>query len=419
MVEIDNCLVSIIIASADVKLFADTRTRIKPEAVKSPFKEVYIFIGDYFDKYKGIPTFKTVEENFGKDYKCECESGLEYYINEIVNREVYNAVSVKLNEVYPFMEKGRGVEALAKLDVIVKDIYKGMSTPDDVKSLFNYGDDVWRMYEKAKKGMIGISTPFKSLNEITLGWQPEDLAVFVSRSGTGKTWLLIMLARQAWEVDKKRVLFVSPEIANARVFYRFLSGMLKLDYDIMRRGKLGDMAEKNLKKKIDELVAVDDGSFKIIGREFGADIGAVERAIIITEPEIVFIDGIYLMKRKNDKSIEKHERIANVIDDTKGLAKRYSVPIIAASQLNRKASGKRDIKDDMLSFTDALMHNSDYVFAMIQDIDMRTEKIMNIQPLKVREGDMTNKIILRWDFTKADFGEIIPEETMGDKEIPF
>ncbi|MBF0553212.1 MAG: hypothetical protein HQK96_01500 [Nitrospirae bacterium] len=414
---IDRCFVSRLIESGDIRLFVEARSLIKVVMVKEPERSVYKFVAEYFEKYKAIPSFSLVEENFKEDFKTTCEADLKYYIDEITNREAYNRVSLMLNDIYPIMDRGRGLDALEKLDLKIKDIYKGLSSPDDIKSLFSYGDEVLEMYEKAKLGLVGISTPWETMNSITLGWQPEDLAMFIARPGVGKTWVLVLLAMHAWSVAKKKVLFVSPEIANARVLFRFLSAQIRADYEIMRKGKLGDMMEKKLREKIGSLMAEDDGNFKIIGRDFGSDLRAVEKGVILTEPDIVFVDGAYLINRKS-KTVDKHERISEVIDELKGMGKKYSVPFVASSQLNRKASGKRDIKDDMISFTDAVFMDADYVFAMIQDMDMRADKIMNIQPIKIREGDLTRKIVLRWDFSSSDFSELATSID-GLGEIPF
>lgn len=414
---IDRCFITRLVESADIKIFVETKSVVKPEMVKEPEKSVYKFCIEYFDKHRKIPTFSLIEENFRESFKAPCDAELSYYIDEIINREAYNQVSRKINEIYPLMDRGRGVEALEKLDLGIKAIYKNLSSPDEIKSLFGYGEEVLEMYEKAKKGMVGVSTGIESLDEITMGWQPEDVAIFVARSGVGKSWLLILLARHAWSEAKKKVLFVSPEIANARVLFRFLSKHLKMDYEIMRKGRLGSIAEAKLSSAIKDLISGDDGRFKIVGSDFGADLQSIEKAIIISEPDIVFIDGIYLLERKRSWGTDKHERIANVVDEIKGLAKKYSVPVIGASQLNRKASGRREIKDDMLSFSDAILMDADYLFAMVQDIDMRADKIMKIQPMKIREGDLTRQITLRWDFVESDFSEIVERRDEG--VVPF
>jgi replicative DNA helicase len=308
---IDRCFISLLISSGDVKVFVEARSIVKFEMVREPDRSVYKFCSEYFDKYRKVPIFSLIEENFHADFKEVCDAELSYYIEELRNREAYNQVSVKLNELYPLMEKGRGLEALEKLDLSVKEIYKGISAPEDIRSLFSYGPEVMEMYEKAKKGIIGISSPWPTLTALTMGWQPEDLAIFIARSGVGKTWALILMAKHAWEVDKKKVLFISPEIANARVLFRMLSNQLKVDYEAMRKGRLGEMMEAKMRKFIDDLIANDDGRFKIVGRDFGSDMRAVEKAAIIVEPDIIFVDGVYLLNR-GKSSVEKHERIANV-----------------------------------------------------------------------------------------------------------
>jgi len=72
----------------------------------------------------------------------------------------------------------------------------------------------------------------------------------------------------------------------------------------------------------------------------------------------------------------------------------------------------------MLSFTDAFLMDSDYVFVMVQDVDMRADKIMNVQSIKVREGDIMEKMILKWDFENVDFSEVLVK-TFDDDEVPF
>ena len=94
------------------------------------------------------------------------------------------------------------------------------------------------------EGLIGIRTPFKSINTTGMGWQQGDLVSAFARPTVGKTWLCVKIAAEA-VLDNRRVLLISTEMSKRSIEMRMdvvLANMMgyKLSHRAIRSGQAID-----------------------------------------------------------------------------------------------------------------------------------------------------------------------------------
>jgi len=91
----------------------------------------------------------------------------------------------------------------------------------------------------------------------------------------------------------------------------------------------------------------------------------------------------------------------------KGVASRTGVPIMVTSQFNKDVKMSATTADQTAAaFTDSIMHDADFVFAMFRTSSMKLLKEMLVRSLKVREGVELNELFLKWDIDAGNFQEI-------------
>jgi replicative DNA helicase len=212
------------------------------------------------------------------------------------------------------------------------------------------------------------------------------------------TFTLLLLARQAW-VDGHKVLFVGTEMNRLNLAMRFYSIHLKLPYRDFRRGRLVTNMEERAQSAID-MISGDKG-LNVVGDDFDADINVIISAVEQTRPDIVFVDGIYLVKNKGH---DRHTRVSNTADDLKRMAKRLQVPVIATTQFNREVSSntRTGISAENIGISDVIGWNADVMYGQFQTDDMKEDLVMGYRPLKLREGK-GNEFFVKWDFDTMDF----------------
>jgi len=213
--------------------------------------------------------------------------------------------------------------------------------------------------------------------------------------------MLMLLARMAWEA-KKRTLIVSSEIARERLFLRLLAMLLQLPYGQLRSGKLSSFLESTLYEGVAKLKTAFP--LWVTGGAFDVEISSIKAAVEYIKPDIVFIDGINLVRGKGEGRIDMS---ANVADECKRMGKRYQIPIIGSAQFNRKVK-QNATKAELTNIaeTDQFGRNADYVFAALQDQDLKLQKIMKVSTLKGRESGDLKDFFISWDWDRQDFSEI-------------
>ena len=376
---------------------------ITPETIKNPaLQHVLKFYIEYVKDFKAVPSFDIIEGKTGVTLPRTPAGPLAFFQAEMQNRELHIGLAKlgeKLAVALEAREPHKAFETL--LDGVRGLRSTGLASAKTV-SLLSYGEAFLAHYDLIKSGWRGVETPWKSVNDATYGFWPEDLVLFAARLGVGKTWGLVAMINHAWAISKKKVLFLTTEMSQLRIFQRFASLHLKLPYDAVRKAQLPIFQEQRLREKIAELADME--GLYIAGGDFNFKIDAVEAAIQECEPDIVFVDGAYLLNAGGDS---RFSNAAEVFDELKRQAKRTKLPIVVTSQLNRDAkAGKASSVDiSKIAMTDVAGWNADLVYGMIQTEDMRKDRRMVLKPLKFREGTGED-VECWWDFDRMLFDEV-------------
>jgi len=216
------------------------------------------------------------------------------------------------------------------------------------------------------------------------------------------TWFLTLLAEHAWATQKKRVLFASTEMSKERILQRFYALHMRLPYEEFRKAKLGVFVEQKFREQAIAMQAMD-GLF-IVGGDFDFRVESLEAAIDDCEPDLVLLDGAYLLKGEGEGRTEK---ASNSFDDIKRLAKRCRVPLVATTQFNREAkvNSAKSASVEKIALSDAAGWNADLIYGLVQTEDMKRDGRMILKPMKFREG-IGEDVECLWDFATMDFREV-------------
>jgi replicative DNA helicase len=229
---------------------------------------------------------------------------------------------------------------------------------------------------------------------------------------THNTFYLLMLCQSAWKAGH-RVLFVTTEMSQSSIELRniFLAKYLPpaISYGRLKRGMISNTVAKWIATQIErEKKAGAFERYKLMGDGFDVHLESIESKIAEFKPNLVAIDGTYLLKCKAIKETDKFRRISEIFDRIKGIGKRHDVAFIVTTQLNRPPKQAKNQKADIdrIAFSDNVGMVSDYVFFLSQDDDMRSARKMDIECGKLREGEDYSPVHLNWNFEKHDFSEI-------------
>lgn len=364
-------------------------------------KKAWEFLRAHYVKYDEVPSVEAIQSSLGIDLGGSMNESHLFFLDEISKRRLFQLQRHGTKGVSEKLEAKDPTGAAEVWIEVHRKIQEEALTVRKVESLLGLGKQLMQDYRDAKAGKRGIPTPWPSMDNQTLGWWPEDLILFVGRLGVGKTWSLVICAHKAWLAGHK-VLVVSTEMNKMQMARRFFALHLRLPYDEIRRGKLGEFVESKFFQGVEEIMGGD--GINIVAGDFDYSIDNIGSVLSDTRPHLLCLDGPYLIKNSGR---DRHERVSNNFDDFKKLGKRYQHATITNLQFNRsaKTGQSQTIAADNIGITDVAGWNADAAFGLLQSEEMLANWEMGLKGLKVREG-MPSEFKIHWNHGAMDFTEI-------------
>ncbi|MFZ3273550.1 MAG: replicative DNA helicase, partial [Lutibacter sp.] len=202
-----------------------------------------------------------------------------------------------------------------------------------------------------KQGMSGAATGFTRLDELTSGWQPQDLVILAARPGMGKTAFVMSMAKNmAIDFDQPVAIF-SLEMSSVQLITRMISSETGISSGKLRKGNLEPHEWEQLNVKVKNLskapIFIDDSpSLSIFDLRAKARRLASQHGI-----KIIIIDYLQLMTAGTAQKGggNREQEISTISRNLKALAKELNIPVIALSQLSRAVETRGGSKRPLLS----------------------------------------------------------------------
>lgn len=380
---------------------------IKPDHLGNEGSKLLTFVYSYTTEYGDVPSVPVLEAKTGvilDDPITGIPDGTaDFFIDQVQEARLFLTVQEGVASVTDLLDQKKPQEAMSAMEQAAREARRSLLIKSAIETTEQLGDRVLKLYEDIKAGKRGIQTPWATINEETFGLWPQDLFLMVARLGKGKTWLATCMAHQAWWVGGHKVLFATTEMAKEKIYQRMCALHLKLPYDDVRKGRLDAFSEQRFRDGL-KLMAERPGLY-IAGGDFNFQVEAFEAAVEEVEPELVVLDGAYLLKVDG---ATRTERMANGWDTIKRLAHSTHCPFFVTMQFNRDVKGNKSDNMDAgtVALSDVARWNSDVMYGLYQTDEMKKVKRAGLKPLKIREGAGVQEMLINFDFESMDFTEI-------------
>lgn len=228
---------------------------------------------------------------------------------------------------------------------------------------------------------------------------------------THNTWLECIIGAYA-QLQGYRVLQFTTEMSEEQMQDRYEAILLakimgEFNYSRFKSGTLFPEEEERYFNFLDNKLP----KLEPLIIETATDVTGVSAKIDQHQPDIVFVDGAYLMQDDRGAK-EDWLRVAHITRDLKVLAKTKKLPIFINTQADSNTSVKTGPELENIGFAKSIGHESDVVMALFQDEQMREDREMKLKILKQREGVLGN-VIMNWDFSRMDFSPIYATSEEG------
>lgn len=209
-----------------------------------------------------------------------------------------------------------------------------------IMSAQNYSDLKEKQIEEGVGSKSVLKSGFEQLDD-ALSLKPGDLVVMGGRSGSGKSYLAIELARRYCERGK-RVGFISLEMEEQRLVDGFMANITGINIDV-----LADPARLTFQEKIE----LQDASYLYeaysiaISDKRSVNLSEMRRIILSMERQLGGLDVIFLdhMHTVDDdvKGIQIREKLIAISKTIRAYAKEFKATFFALAQLNRSIDARQ------------------------------------------------------------------------------
>jgi len=369
----------------------------------------------------------------GKDYLIELAKGtpsvanIESYADIIKQRSNLRKLISTAEDI---SQIARDSESSSSEQVIDHAEDRILSLRDDVKRSVGprgikeiLGPVYARIQESNESGnsLVGVSTGFETIDNITLGFQKSDLIIIAGRPSMGKTALSFNIAENVARQTDQTVLIFSMEMSSEQVVRRFISSISNIDLQRLQRGDLeeGDwegidkalsvLSNKNI--LLDDTPALDPSELRSRARRIKRE----DRNLAL-----IVVDYLQLMQvyGKGDNRVAE---ISEISRSLKALAKELDVPVVALSQLNRAVESRPNKRPILADLRDsgAIEQDADVIAFIYREEHYEPNSIENqgmaeINIAKQRNGP-TKSIRLAFRKTVAKFENLAREDNFPPK----
>jgi energy-coupling factor transporter ATP-binding protein EcfA2 len=212
--------------------------------------------------------------------------------------------------------------------------------------------------------LLGIPTGFPTFDLITGGFQEEQFVVLIGPQKAGKSTILLRCARAA-NLAGRRVLFIGFEMTNREQGARYDGMVAGFDYTDLLYGRMNPKQRALLEKSWEAQEGLPEMHF-VHDMSSATTLASVSAKIQQYRPDIVFIDGVYMMDSEIPDADPMDTRaLTRLSRGLKRMAQVRKLPIVVSTQaLDWKWSKKEGLTAKAAGYTSAFGQDCDYMFGI-------------------------------------------------------
>ena len=260
--------------------------------------------------------------------------------------------------------------------------------------------------------LAGLPSGFYDLDLLTQGFQKSDLIIIAGRPSMGKTALALNLSLNILRESKLPVLFFSLEMSKEQIIYRLLSIEANINQTRLKSGKL----YKDDWLKLNKIIKVMSKIPFFIDDIPNLSVQGIQskiKTILFEQGQIglIIIDYLQLMQNPRSKIENRVQEISIITRALKNIARQFSIPIIALSQLSRNVENRIDKKPILsdLRESGSIEQDADLVLMLYNNQDFHKKQnqiqdyyLTELIIAKQRNGPLGN-IKLKFDPNRTKF----------------
>lgn len=366
-------------------------------------REVWKFIHNHWKKYSEVPTAVTVKDNFPTYRLLDVQDSASYLLDQLIEYRKRQKTIEVVQLAADAVSAGDHNSALTILGAgVAKLSDEGVNRITDI-NLSNNATQRYDEYLNVKtrpNGLLGMATGFQVMDFATAGLQPGQLITIIAPPKTGKSVLAMQMAANVHD-DGFVPMFQSFEMSNIEQQRRHDAMRAHISNGRLMRGALKPEEEIRYQKFLQRMDAMHN--FYLSESVSAQTISALSVKIEKLRPDILFVDGVYLMVDEMTGEMTTPLALTNITRSMKRLSQQHEIPIVQTTQVLNHKVRRGQVTADSIGYSSSFLQDSDVIFALQRqdeaDDSSRLLKIVasrNCGPAEVE---------LLWDWEEGRFEE--------------
>lgn len=325
-------------------------------------KKVWAFVRKHYGEYSEVPTAVTVKDHYPNYKVLDVQDSVDYLLDTMVDFRRMLLTRQGLETAIEQLQENNHDGALLAMEATITRVNEQGILGTHEVDLSKNTEQRYKDYQALQnQEFLGIPTGFAKIDEATAGLQGGQLITIIAPPKTGKSQIALKIAINVHQ-QGYIPMFQSFEMNNHEQQQRHDAMRSNISHSRLRRGKLLP-AEND--RYIDVLNAMEkEHSFHLVDAVNGITVSALSAKIEQTKPDIVFVDGVYLMLDEITGDMNTPQAITNITRALKRMAQKIDKPVIITTQtlLWKMRAGK--VTADSIGYSSSFFQDSDVILGL-------------------------------------------------------
>lgn len=330
--------------------------------VDDDLRRIWKFVREHYAAYREVPTAVTVVDNFPNFKPLNVEDTIEYLIDQMVAYRRRTITRTGVSTVLQQIEHNDHEAALNEMSKTITLVNDQGVVGTTHLDLTKDTEKFWEEYQSVQNHkLLGVPTGFKQIDEATAGLQGGQLITVIAPPKTGKSQIALQMAVNVHDAGMVPM-FQSFEMNNHEQSQRHNSMRSHVSNARLRRGKLHKDEESRFTNMLEDMETKQP--FHLVDAVNGLTIDTLVAKAEQLKPDIMFVDGVYLMLDQVTGEANTPQALTNITRGLKRMAQRLNIPVVITTQtlLWKMRGGK--VSADSIGYSSSFFQDSDVILGL-------------------------------------------------------
>lgn len=371
---VEKLFVSKIIQDGSLTEVAD----IPPYFLDDPtYRKAYEYIRNYYAEIGSVPTIRVfnadcVDDKHRPISLVQVNEPWEDIIKRVERQYISGVLSENLDKFNDAYESGDIDAAINFLGITVSKVHTAVPNSRDVDVTQNGAERLERYLERRNNPgtLVGVPTGFPTIDRATQGLQKGQLVTITGLAKASKSTLAMRIAMSIQEAGY-RVLYLTYEQTVEEQERRLDSYRAGFNDNLLNNG----LIDQENWTKLQESIQLTANLPTMTISEDCMTVTAIGAKIDVIKPDVVIVDGAYMMDDENGESKGSPQALANIVAGLKFLAMRRSICVVAVTQSTPARTKGETLNNDSIMGSRAFVQYSNTVIGIERSDDNKMRRL--------------------------------------------